>query len=120
MKTTVKIFLNTVLWGCVLWLFGYILSILLFSFVPKDFLGWIIMPFGILAAIWVLVKKIERETFQHYVAIGIIWTIIAFVFDYIFLVNFLNLTDYYKTDVYLYYTLTFLIPIVVGWYKIRK
>jgi hypothetical protein len=36
------------------------------------------------------------------------------MFDYIFLVRFLNATNYYKFDVYLYYTLTFVLPVIVG------
>jgi len=47
-----------------------------------------------------------------------IWTIIAVVFDYIFIVKLLKPLDfYYKLDVYLYYSLTFILPILVGWRK---
>ncbi|MHB8831269.1 MAG: hypothetical protein ACYC44_04105 [Patescibacteria group bacterium] len=117
-----KIFLNTVLWGFLLWLFGYVLGILFFIFVPKDILGWLIMPFGIAATLWVLFKKIERKSFSCYIGLGVIWTIMAAGLDYVFLVKFFKVTDYYKPDVYLYYALTFLLPLAVGWYKkmIRK
>ena len=37
---------ETLGWGVVLWLIGYILGIVLFAFVPSTILGWIIMPVG--------------------------------------------------------------------------
>jgi hypothetical protein len=115
-----KIFLNTVLWGFVLWLFGYVLGFIFFAFVPKDLMGWYILPFGVIATLWVLLKKIKRDKFGCYIALGIIWTIMAIVLDYIFLVKMLKATDYYKLDVYIYYILTLVLPIVVGWFKSSK
>jgi len=120
MKTNkIKVFLNTILWGFILWLFGYILGIIFFAFVPKNILGWVILPFGLIATLWVLFKKIKRESFGCYIGLGIVWTIMAIILDYIFLVKLFNATDYYKIDVYVYYVLTLLLPVVVGWYKIK-
>lgn len=115
-----KIFLNTVLWGFALWLFGYILGFIFFAFVPKDSLGWYILPFGIIATLWVLFKKIHREKFGCYVGLGFVWTIMAIVLDYFFLVKMLSAVNYYKIDVYIYYILTLALPIAVGWYKFNK
>jgi hypothetical protein len=115
-----KIFLNTVFWGFILWLFGYILGFIFFPFVPKESIGWYIMPFGVIATLWVLLKKIKREEFGCYVGLGVIWTIMAIVLDYVFLVKMLKATDYYKLDVYIYYILTFVLPIVVGWYRLKR
>ena len=42
------------------------------------------MPFGIIATLWVLLKKIKRNEFMCYIGLGIIWTIMAIVLDYIF------------------------------------
>jgi hypothetical protein len=117
---TKKIITSNVSWGIALWAFGYVLGILFFSFVPKDVMGWYIMPFGIAATLWVLFKKIEREQFGCYFGVGLFWTVIAVVFDYIFLVRLLHATDYYKLDIYVYYLLTFTLPIIVGWYKFNK
>ena len=112
-----KIFLNTLGWGFLLWLFGYALGFVFFAFVPPDVIGWFIMPFGLAATLWVLFKKIERESFGCYIGLGIFWTIIAVALDYVFLVRLLSAVGYYKLDVYLYYILTFLLPLIVGWYK---
>ena len=108
-------------WGFGLWLFGYLLGIILFVLVPPAMLGWIITPIGTLVTLWILFKKIKSELFQHYLSIAVGWTIIAVVFDYIFLVMFFHPVDgYYKLDVYVYYALTLLLPVIVGWWKLRK
>ena len=109
--------MNTVLWGFILWLFGYILGFVFFALVPKDVLGWYIMPFGVAITLWVLFKKIKRDGSMCYVGLGVIWTIMAVVLDYIFLVKLLNAVDYYKLDVYIYYVFTFALPIIFGYFK---
>lgn len=119
-KTNLQTFINTILWGITLWLFGYILSFIFFAFIPKHLLGWAIMPFGIVAILWVLIRKIARKVFTCYIGLAIFWTIIAVIFDYLFIVKLLSSPDYYKFDVYLYYLLTFLLPIVVGWIKFHN
>jgi uncharacterized membrane protein len=109
---------NTLGWGFILWLIGYVLGIVLFALVPQSLLGWIIMPIGTAITLWVLLKKIKNETFRHYVLIAIAWMLIAIVFDYFFLVKAFKPADgYYKADVYFYYALTFILPLIVGWRK---
>lgn len=104
--------------GIGIWLFGYILGFVFFMFVPKDLLGWAIMPFGIVATLLVLFKKVKGDSIQYYLMLGITWTLIAAIFDYLFLVKMLKPADgYYKLDVYLYYVLTFFLPLLVGWQK---
>jgi len=115
MNKKVKLFLNTVSWGFALWFFGYVLGFVFFMFVPQSVMGWYIMPFGVVATLWVLLTKIKREKFQCYIAIAVVWTLIAVLFDYLFIVKLLKSVNYYKPDVYLYYLLTFILPILVGW-----
>jgi hypothetical protein len=115
-----KILFNTLLWGFLLWLFGYILGIVFFAFVPKDAIGWFILPFGVAATLWVLFKKIERESFGCYIGLGVFWAGMAMILDYLFIVKLFKSADYYKLDVYAYYLLTFALPVFVGWYKLKK
>jgi hypothetical protein len=115
-----KLLLNTLFWGFILWLFGYVLGIVLFAFVPTGMIGWYIFPLGIIAALWVLLNKINRESLGCYIGLGVVWTIMAIALDYVFIVMMLKSSDYYKLDVYLYYILTLLLPIIVGWIKINK
>lgn len=103
-------------WGFILWFIGYSLGILLFTVVPISVIGWIIMPIGTIITIWVLLKKVKADSFQYYAFLAVIWVLIAIVFDYFFLVKLFKPEDgYYKLDVYLYYTLTFVLPLIVGW-----
>lgn len=105
-------------WGFTLWLIGYVLGIILFMIVPPSILGWIIMPIGTIITLWVLLKKIKSTGFQYYLMLGVTWTLIAVIFDYFFLVKVFKPADgYYKLDVYLYYMLTFVLPLIVGWRK---
>ena len=109
---------NTLGWGFVLWLIGYVLGIILFMLVAPDLIGWVIMPIGVIITLWVLFKKIKTVKLLEYLKIAIAWTLIAIVFDYLFLVKILKSEDgYYKLDVYLYYLLTFALPLIVGWRK---
>jgi hypothetical protein len=110
-----QFFKDTIGWGFLLWLIGYILGIVLFMVAPPSMIGWIIMPIGMVITLWVLFKKIKKNTFQYYLILAIIWTFIAIVFDYFFLVKLFKPADnYYKVDVYLYYTLTFVLPLIIG------
>jgi len=110
-----QLFKDALGWGVLLWLIGYVLGIILFMIVPQSLLGWIIMPVGIVLTLWVLFKKVKGESFQYYLLLAVVWALIAIVFDYLFLVKALKPADgYYKLDVYLYYILTFILPIIVG------
>ena len=85
---------------------------------PPLLLGWVIMPLGIAITLWVLSKKIQSNDFQYYITLAIVWTLVAIIFDYFFLVTLFQPADgYYKLDVYLYYILTFALPLIVGWRK---
>lgn len=112
---------DALVWGFILWLIGYLLGMVLFFLVPAGLIGWIIMPIGTVITLWVLLKKVRGDSFKYYLLIAIAWTLIAIVFDYVFLVQALKPEDgYYKPDVYLYYVLTFILPLVVGWRKGAK
>jgi hypothetical protein len=111
---------NMLTWGFILWLVGYIAGFILFFVVPKDMIGWVITPFATLFTIWVLFKKVKRPELTCYFGTGLIWTIMAAALDYVFIVVMLKSgTAYYKPDVFLYYILTFTLPILVGYWKFK-
>lgn len=114
-----KLLKDTIGWGFLLWLIGYVLGIILFMFVPTSILGWVIMPLGTVVTLWVLLKNIKSNTFQYYLLLAIAWTLIAVIFDYLFLVKAFKPEDgYYKLDVYVYYSVTFILPLLVGLKKV--
>ena len=107
------------MWGFILWFVGYTLGIILFMLVPQSIVGWIIMPIGILLTLWVLVKKVAINSFRYYVLLAVVWTLIAIILDYFLLVKLFKPADgYYKFDVYAYYALTLVLPLLVGWKKV--
>ena len=108
-------------WGIVLWLIGYILGFVFFFILPTALMGWAIMPIGVVITLWVLIKKVKSEDFRYYLLLGVFWTAMAVILDYLFIVKALSPAGgYYKPDVYLYYALTFIIPLIVGWWKQNK
>ena len=108
-------------WGFALWTIGYLLGIVLFILIPPPALGWVIMPLGILITLWVLLKKIKTDSFRYFVWLSISWTLIAVICDYFLLVKIFHPADgYYKLDVYIYYLLTFSLPLLVGWKRSAK
>jgi len=108
-------------WGFLLWLIGYALGFVFFALVPPAMIGWVIMPIGVALTLWVLFKKVNGETLSYYLWVALSWTVIAVVLDYFLLFKILTPTDgYYKLDVYLYYVLLLVLPLIVGWYKLAK
>lgn len=117
----IKIIKNNIFWGLILWVIGWVLGIVLFMTPAKDYMGWIITPIGTIITIWVLLKKIDREQYMCYLGVAIFWTVIAVVMDYFFNVLLFNIgASYYKLDIYIYYALTFILPLLIGVYKFRK
>ena len=115
-KSMTKQFLKDAIgWGILLWFIGYVLGILLFFVVPSSMIGWVITPIGTVITLWVLFKKIKSNSFPYYFFLAVVWTLIAIIFDYFFLVKLFKPADgYYKFDVYLYYVLTFVLPLIVS------
>ena len=108
-------------WGLLLWLFGYILGFVFFFFVQASLIGWFVTPFGIVATLYVLLKKVQSSDLKYYLILSVVWTLIAAVMDYIFMVKLLNPADgYYKADIYFYYASTFLMPLLAWGWKRRK
>ncbi len=107
-------------WGLALWCIGYVLGIIFFFLLPTSMIGWVIMPIGVIITFLVLLKKVKADSLQYYLILAVVWTIIAIVLDYLFIVKTFSPADgYYKLDVYLYYAITFISPLVVAWWKKR-
>jgi hypothetical protein len=108
-------------WGIALWLIGYLLGMLLFALVPVNLIGWIIMPIGAAITFWIAFKKVTGDTLRYYCFVALVWTLIALIGDYLFVVKALKPADgYYKPDVYVYYALTLAIPLFAGWKRTTR
>ncbi|MGB9176527.1 MAG: hypothetical protein WCB46_07315 [Methanoregula sp.] len=103
--------------GTFFWLIGYLAGMLLFFTPFSDSIGWILLviftPFTT-GVTWWWFRQRERLSLQYYAGVGIAWTLVAVVLDYLFIVLLFESTTYYAVDVLLYYALMFLIPVGVG------
>jgi hypothetical protein len=107
--------------GTVLWLIGYLASLVLFFTPFAGIMGWILIALFTpvtIAIAWWWFRKRERLPLQYYAGVGVAWALIAVVLDSLFIVLLFQ-TTYYSFDVFVYYTVTFLIPVGVGLYLIR-
>jgi hypothetical protein len=117
-----EILRDTVALGTLLWLIGYLASLVLY-FSPFSYsMGWIILvvftPFTI-GVTWWWFRRREHLSLQYYAGVGVAWTLIAVMLDYLFIVLLFKATTYYALDVFLYYALMFGIPAGVGVYLNR-
>ena len=108
--------------GTLFWLAGYLAGMALFFTPFSGSMGWIMLvaftPFTIVVTWWWFRPR-ERLPLQYYAGVGVSWTLIAVVLDYLFIVMLFKSTNYYAPDVILYYLLMFLIPVAVGMYLDR-
>ena len=139
-KTFLK---DAVGWGGGLWFIGWVLGIIAFMVVPPNMIGWVVSPIGILITLWVLIKRVKGENMAYYfcdmITMGDIMDSKILniknikylkvdieggefkMFDYLFNVLLFNIgTEYYKLDIYIYYATTFILPLVVGYFKTKK
>ncbi len=120
MKQWIK---DTAGFGIALWLIGYLASLVLFFTPYAATMGWILAaiftPITIVITWWWFRKR-EHLSVQYFAGVGVAWVLIAVAFDYLFIVLVFRAASYYKPDVFLYYTLTFLIPVGVGLYLNRS
>jgi hypothetical protein len=112
---------DTAALGSFFWLIGYLASLMLLFSPFAGIMGWILLvvftPVTV-AITWWWFRQRERLSLQYYVVVGVAWMLIAIVFDFLFIVLLFQ-TAYYKPDVYVYYSVTFLIPVGVGLYLNR-
>jgi hypothetical protein len=104
--------------GTGLWLIGYLASLALFFSPYAGIMGWILLAIFTpvtVAITWWWFRQRESLSLQYYTGFGVAWMLIAVVLDYVFIVLLFQAT-YYGVDVFVYYAVTFLIPVGVGLY----
>lgn len=107
--------------GLLLWLIGYITSLVLFFSPFAGIMGWILIavftPVTVAVTWWWF--RARDLSLSYYAGVGIAWTAIAIVLDYLFIVLLFQAT-YYGPDVFVYYAITFLIPVLIGLVNRRR
>lgn len=111
-----QIFKDTAALGILLWLIGYLASMVLFFSPLSSILGWVILviftPITIGITWWWF--RYRELPLRYYAGVGVAWTAIAILLDYLFIVLLFHSLQYYAPDVFVYYVLMFLIPVGVG------
>jgi hypothetical protein len=102
--------------GLLIWLIGYIASIVLWGAVSPDMLGWVLFVVFLPLMIYIPYSRFRnrKETVGYYLLMASVWVLIAVVLDYLFIVQMFNSQSYYKLDVYVYYAITFIAPFLIG------
>jgi len=107
--------------GLLFWLAGYLLALVLFFSPAAPAMGWILLivmtPVTAAVTFWYFAKR--QRPFPYFIKVGIGWTVIAIICDYFFIVVLFRAT-YYGADVFVYYAVTFLIPVLVGYYLTHR
>jgi hypothetical protein len=108
--------------GILLWLAGYLASMAVyFSPLPYNLWGRVVLVLYIPFVVWVTAWYFAGRSlpFRYYAAVGIAWSLAAVMLDYPFIVLRFGAYGYYTPDVYLYYAIMFLIPVMVGILRCR-
>ena len=111
-----SLIIDTMGLGLLLWFIGWCASLILFFYVPADLLGWVLFVMFTPLAIVITILRFRKRalTFPYYLAVALVWTFIAILFDYLFIVRLFGVSGYYHASVIVYYTETFLIPLLTG------
>lgn len=109
-------FIDTLGIGFFLWFIGYIASIILYFLVPPAIIGRILfIVFTPVIIVITLVRFRKRAlTLRYYTIVSLVWTGIAIVADFLFIVLLFNPDNYYHLSVFCYYIMTFLVPLIAG------
>lgn len=102
--------------GLILWAVGFLLGMILFTFVDVSMMGWIIMPIVVIVAILLSARmaKAHPAALSYFIGVGAMWFGIALILDYLILVRGYRAQNYYDLDIIIYYAGMFFIPSIVA------
>lgn len=83
---------------------------------PSDIPGWILFVLFTPLLIAITLARFRKRSLllRYYVIIAVIWTGIAIVSDFLFIVLLFKPENYYHASVFVYYLETFLVPFITG------
>ena len=104
--------------GIAFWLTGYILGLILFFTPLAPVMGWVLFACLTPVTAGVTYWWFSRRGLPpaYFLQLAVAWTAIAIALDYLFIVRLFRPAAYDQPDVLAYYAVTFLLPLVVGWY----
>lgn len=108
---------DTLIYGLVIWLVGFVLGMVLFPFVEISVMGWILMPVTLIVAL-LLSLRIRRKrsagAVSYFIGVGLSWVALSLILDYAILVKGYDAENFYDVDIIIYYVGVLLIPILAS------
>ena len=120
---------DTIGFGFLLWLIGYFMGFFIITIpgYPQIMTAPVILTafslaVGLVTAAFAYVRFRKRREISWLYAflVGIAWTILAIVLDFIFIVLLFNAPNYYRPHIFIYYAFTLVVPSAVAKYSSRQ
>lgn len=108
---------DTLVYGLVIWLVGFVLGMVLFPFVEISVMGWILMPVTLIVALFLSMRirrKRSAAAVSTFIGVGLSWVALSLILDYAILVKGYSAENFYDVDIIIYYIGVLLIPIIVS------
>ncbi len=120
---------DTIGFGFLLWLIGYFMGFFIITIpgYPEIMtIPVILTAFSLAVALvtaaftYVRFRKRREVSWLYAFLVGITWTILAIVLDFIFIVLLFNAPSYYRPHIFTYYAITLVVPSAVAKYSSRQ
>jgi len=120
---------DTIGFGFLLWLIGYFMGFFIITIpgYPEIMtIPVILTAFSLAVALvtaafaYVRFRKRREVSWLYAFLVGIAWTTLAIVLDFIFIVLLFNAPSYYRPHIFIYYAITLVVPSAVSKYSSRQ
>ncbi len=114
-----KHIIDTLGYGLMYWMIGFILGMIFLIFVPIRYVGWPILAIMFPLMIFLTMVRFEARTkpIYYYFVTGFVWLGVIALLDYLIVMKGFGNMQYYDFDLYLTYALILIIPITYGLIK---
>lgn len=110
---------QALLLGVAVWLLGFALSLVLFTFVPLPVLGWVLLGPLLLVTVGAA-AHVDPPNPREALPVALGWLGLALILDNVFVVRLFGVQAFYDLDVAVYYAATFAIPLLIGVFNARR
>jgi len=120
---------DTIGFGFLMWLIGYFMGFFIITIpgYPEVMTIPVILTafslaVGLVTAAFAYVRFRKRREVSWIYAflVGITWTILAIILDFILIVLLFNAPSYYRSHIFIYYAITLVVPSAVAKYSSRQ
>lgn len=122
-------FTDTVGFGFLLWFIGYLMGFFIITIpgYPEIMMNpMILAPFSLLggfvtaAFAYIRFRKRAKVNWQYALLLGISWSAVAVILDFIFIVLLFNAQGYYRLHIFIYYAITLVVASASAKYSSQR